>query len=57
MRFTGNSMSTTTIPFPDIKNPDVRKNLGLDGEGSVQVQTDRRALSSIGNAKVFRGLW
>ena len=27
-------MSTTTIPFPDIKSPGVRKNLRLDGEGS-----------------------
>ena len=44
-------MSTTTIPFPDIKNPGVRKNLRLDGEGSVQVALDENV--KIGNAKVF----
>ena len=44
-------MSTTTIPFPDIKSPGVRKNLRLDGEGSVQVELD--ASVKIGNAKVF----
>ena len=41
-------MSTTTIPFPDIKNPGVRKNLRLDGEGSVQVALDENV--KIGNA-------
>ncbi|KNZ32872.1 MAG: protochlorophyllide oxidoreductase [Methylibium sp. NZG] len=44
-------MSTTTIPIPDIKNPGVRKNLRLDGEGSQQVQLDPNV--KIGNAKVF----
>ena len=44
-------MSTTTIPIPDIKNPGVRKNLRLDGEGSLQVQLDPNV--KIGNAKVF----
>ena len=44
-------MSTTTIPFPDIKSPGVRRNLRLDGEGSVQVELD--ASVKIGNAKVF----
>jgi light-independent protochlorophyllide reductase subunit L len=44
-------MSTTTIPIPDIKNPGVRKNLRLDGEGSVQVELDPNL--KIGNAKVF----
>ena len=44
-------MSTTTIPFPDIKRPGVRNNLRLDGEGSVQVELD--ASVKIGNAKVF----
>ena len=44
-------MSTTTIPFPDIKSPGVRKNLRLDGEGSVQVALDENV--KIGNAKVF----
>jgi light-independent protochlorophyllide reductase subunit L len=44
-------MSTTTVPMPDIKNPGVRKNLRLDGEGSVQVELD--ASVKIGNAKVF----
>ncbi len=44
-------MSTTTVPFPDIKAPGVRKNLRADGEGSVQVQLDENV--KIGNAKVF----
>ncbi len=44
-------MSTTTIPFPDIKSPGVRRNLRADGEGSVQVQLDPNL--KIGNAKVF----
>jgi light-independent protochlorophyllide reductase subunit L len=44
-------MSTTTIPIPDIKSPGVRKNLRLDGEGSVQVALDENV--KIGNAKVF----
>jgi len=44
-------MSTTTVPVPDIKNPGVRKNLRLDGEGSVQVELDPNM--KIGNAKVF----
>jgi len=44
-------MSTTTIPFPDIKSPGLRKNLRLDGEGSVQVALDENV--KIGNAKVF----
>jgi light-independent protochlorophyllide reductase subunit L len=44
-------MSTTTIPVPDIKSPGVRKNLRLDGEGSVQVELDPNV--KIGNAKVF----
>ena len=44
-------MSTTTIPVPDIKNPGVRKNLRLDGEGSVQVELDPNL--KIGTAKVF----
>ncbi|CAN5376959.1 ferredoxin:protochlorophyllide reductase (ATP-dependent) iron-sulfur ATP-binding protein [soil metagenome] len=44
-------MSTTTIPFPHIKSPGLRKNLRLDGEGSVQVELD--ASVKIGNAKVF----
>ncbi len=44
-------MSTTTIPIPDIKNPGVRKNLRLDGEGSLQVQLDPNV--KIGTAKVF----
>ncbi|CAN5918361.1 ferredoxin:protochlorophyllide reductase (ATP-dependent) iron-sulfur ATP-binding protein [soil metagenome] len=44
-------MSTTTIPFPDIKSPGLRRNLRLDGEGSVQVELD--ASVKIGNAKVF----
>jgi light-independent protochlorophyllide reductase subunit L len=44
-------MSTTTIPIPDIKNPGVRKNLRLDGEGSVQVELDPNL--KIGTAKVF----
>jgi light-independent protochlorophyllide reductase subunit L len=44
-------MSTTTVPFPDIKTPGVRKNLRLDGEGSLQVELD--ANLKIGNAKVF----
>jgi len=44
-------MSTTTIPIPDIKSPGVRKNLRLDGEGSLQVQLDPNV--KIGTAKVF----
>jgi len=44
-------MSTTTIPIPDIKSPGLRKNLRLDGEGSVQVELDPNL--KIGNAKVF----
>ena len=44
-------MTTTTIPIPDIKNPGVRKNLRLDGEGSVQVELDPNL--KIGTAKVF----
>jgi light-independent protochlorophyllide reductase subunit L len=44
-------MSTTTIPIPDIKNPGVRKNLRLDGEGSVQVELDPNL--KLGTAKVF----
>ena len=44
-------MSTTTVPFPDIKSPGVRKNLRLDGEGSLQVELDPNL--KIGNAKVF----
>jgi light-independent protochlorophyllide reductase subunit L len=44
-------MSTTTVPFPDIKTPGVRKNLRLDGEGSLQVELDPNL--KIGNAKVF----
>jgi light-independent protochlorophyllide reductase subunit L len=44
-------MSTTTIPIPDIKNPGARKNLRLDGEGSVQVELDPNL--KIGTAKVF----
>ena len=44
-------MSTTTIPVPDIKSPGIRKNLRLDGEGSVQVQLDPNV--KIGTAKVF----
>jgi light-independent protochlorophyllide reductase subunit L len=44
-------MTTTTIPIADIKNPGVRKNLRLDGEGSLQVQLDPNL--KIGNAKVF----
>jgi light-independent protochlorophyllide reductase subunit L len=44
-------MSTTTVPFPDIKSPGLRRNLRLDGEGSVQVAQDENL--KIGNAKVF----
>ena len=44
-------MSTTTIPIPDIKSPGLRKNLRLDGEGSLQVELDPNL--KIGNAKVF----
>ena len=44
-------MSTTTVPVPDIKSPGVRKNLRLDGEGSVQVELDPNL--KIGTAKVF----
>jgi light-independent protochlorophyllide reductase subunit L len=44
-------MSTTTIPIPDIKSPGIRKNLRLDGEGSVQVELDPNV--KIGTAKVF----
>jgi len=44
-------MSVTTVPLPDIKNPGIRKNLRLDGEGSVQVEMDPQL--KIGTAKVF----
>ena len=44
-------MSTTTVPFPDIKRPGLRTNLRADGEGSVQVELDPNL--KIGNAKVF----
>jgi light-independent protochlorophyllide reductase subunit L len=44
-------MSTTTIPFPNIKTPGARTNLRLDGEGSLQVELDPNL--KIGNAKVF----
>ena len=44
-------MSTTTFPIPDIKSPGTRKNLRLDGEGSVQVELDPKL--KIGTAKVF----
>lgn len=44
-------MSTTTVPFPDIKRPGLRTNLRLDGEGSVQVELDPNV--KIGTAKVF----
>ena len=44
-------MSTTTVPFPDIKRPGTRSNSRLDGEGSVQVELDPSV--KIGNAKVF----
>lgn len=44
-------MSTTTVPFPNIKTPGVRTNLRLDGEGSLQVELDPSL--KIGNAKVF----
>jgi len=44
-------MSTTTIPIPDIKSPGIRRNLRLDGEGSVQVELDPQL--KIGTAKVF----
>ena len=44
-------MSVTTVPFPDIKTPGVRKTLRLDGEGSLQVELDPNL--KIGNAKVF----
>ncbi|RYZ11721.1 MAG: ferredoxin:protochlorophyllide reductase (ATP-dependent) iron-sulfur ATP-binding protein [Comamonadaceae bacterium] len=39
------------VPIPDIKSPGLRKNLRLDGEGSVQVELDPTL--KIGNAKVF----
>ena len=47
--------STTMVPMPDIKSPGVRKNLRLDGEGSVQVALDDALANSMktGNAKVF----
>ena len=44
-------MSTTTVPFPNIKTPGARTNLRLDGEGSLQVELDPNL--KIGNAKVF----
>jgi light-independent protochlorophyllide reductase subunit L len=44
-------MSTTTVPFPDIKRPGIRANLRPDGEGSVQVALDPSL--KIGTAKVF----
>jgi light-independent protochlorophyllide reductase subunit L len=44
-------MSTTTFPIPDIKSPGIRKNLRLDGEGSMQVELDPKL--KIGTAKVF----
>jgi light-independent protochlorophyllide reductase subunit L len=44
-------MSVTAIPIPDIKSPGIRKNLRLDGEGSVQVELDPNL--KIGTAKVF----
>jgi len=44
-------MTMTTIPMPDIKSPGVRKNLRLDGEGSLQVELDPKL--KIGTAKVF----
>jgi light-independent protochlorophyllide reductase subunit L len=44
-------MSTTTVPFPDIKSRGRRENMRLDGEGSVQVALDEKV--KIGNAKVF----
>jgi light-independent protochlorophyllide reductase subunit L len=44
-------MSMTTFPIPDIKSPGLRKNLRLDGEGSVQVELDPNL--KIGTAKVF----
>ncbi len=43
-------MSTTTVPFPDIKRPGTRV-MREDGEGSLQVQLDPNL--KIGNAKVF----
>ena len=44
-------MTTTTVPFPNIKTPGVRSKIQLDGEGSLQVQLDPNV--KIGNAKVF----
>lgn len=44
-------MSTTTVPFPDIKSPGGRRTRCEDGEGSVQVPLDPNV--KIGNAKVF----
>ena len=44
-------MSTTTVPFPSIKNRGERTKIQLDGEGSLQVQLDPNV--KIGNAKVF----
>jgi len=44
-------MSTTTVPFPDIKRAGTGRNLRPDGEGSVQVSLDPNL--KIGNAKVF----
>ncbi len=44
-------MTTTLVPVPDIKYPGLRKNLRLDGEGSVQVELDPKL--KIGTAKVF----
>jgi len=44
-------MTTTTVPFPDIKRPGQRNVSRLDGEGSVQVELDPSV--KIGTAKVF----
>jgi light-independent protochlorophyllide reductase subunit L len=44
-------VSTTTVPFPDIKSPGGRRTRCEDGEGSVQVPLDPNV--KIGNAKVF----
>ena len=43
-------MTTTTVPFPDVKRPGARS-MRPDGEGSVQVELDPSL--KIGNAKVF----
>ena len=47
-------MSTTTIPIPDIKSPGLRKNLRLDGEGSVQVALETR--TRMLNPKWYEGM-